>query len=128
MSSSVKPNCSQGLVSGSAPRGTHSDTFWLLPGDCNDEVVCGLEPRVFSGLPRWLSSKESAYQCKRHEFDPWVRKIPWSRKWQPIPLFLPGKSHGQSLVSYTPMGHKESDMAEQLSTAHTHSKYTPDVK
>ena len=28
-------------------------------------------------------------------FDPWVRKIPWRRKWQPIPVFLPGESHGQ---------------------------------
>ena len=31
-------------------------------------------------LPRWLSGKESAYQCRRCEFDPWVRKIPWRRK------------------------------------------------
>ena len=28
-------------------------------------------------------------------FDPWVRKIPWRRAWQPTPVFLPGKSHGQ---------------------------------
>ena len=27
-------------------------------------------------------------------FDPWVRKIPWRRKWQPIPVFLAGNSHG----------------------------------
>ena len=44
------------------------------------------------GLPWWLSGKESACQCKRCRFDPWVRKIPWRRKWQPIPVFLPGKS------------------------------------
>ena len=31
---------------------------------------------------------------KRHGFDPWVRKIPWSRAWQPTPVFLPGESHG----------------------------------
>ena len=37
-------------------------------------------------------------------FDPWVGKIPWKRKWQPIPVFLPGKSIGQkSLVGY---GHR----------------------
>ena len=29
------------------------------------------------------------------QVDPWVRKIPWRRKWQPTPVFLPGKSHGQ---------------------------------
>ena len=38
-------------------------------------------------------------QCRRPGFDFWVRKIPWRRKWQPTPVFLPGKSHGQrSLV------------------------------
>ena len=38
---------------------------------------------------------------------PWVRKIPWRRKWQPTPVFWPGKSHGQrSLVGYSPWGHK----------------------
>ena len=43
------------------------------------------------GLPLWLSGKESACQCRRHRFDSWVRKIPWRRKWQPTPIFLPGK-------------------------------------
>ena len=33
-----------------------------------------------------LSGKESACQCRRHGFDPWVRKIPWRRKWQPTPV------------------------------------------
>ena len=41
--------------------------------------------------------------------------LPWRRKWQPTPVFLPGKSHGQrSLVGYTPPGRKESDTTEQL--------------
>ena len=31
-------------------------------------------------------------KCKRHRLDPWVGKISWSRKWQPIPVSLPGKS------------------------------------
>ena len=40
-------------------------------------------------------------------FDLWIAKIPWRRKWQPTPVFLPGKSHGQrSLVGYSPRGHK----------------------
>ena len=50
------------------------------------------------GLPSWYIYKESAYQCRRHRrcgFDPWVRKIPWSRKWQLSPVLLPGKSRGQ---------------------------------
>ena len=59
-----------------------------------------------TGLPRWLSSKESACSCKRHKrcgFDPWIGKILWRRTWQPNPIFLPGKSHAQrSLAGYSP--------------------------
>ena len=48
----------------------------------------------------------------RGGFDPWVGTIPWRRKWQPAPVFLPRESHGQrSLVGYSPGGHRESDMA-----------------
>ena len=69
-------------------------------------------------FPRWLSREESAYQCRgcrRPGLDPWVRKIPWRRKWQPTPVFLPGDSHGQrSLAGYSPWGYKESDTTEQL--------------
>ena len=40
----------------------------------------------------------------------WVGKIPWGRKWQPTPVFLPGKWHGQrSLAGYSPLVTKESD-------------------
>ena len=46
--------------------------------------------------------------------DPWVGKMLWSRKWQPVPVFLPGKFHGQkSLAGYSPWGRKESDATEQ---------------
>ena len=63
----------------------------------------------------WLSGKESTYQCRRHGFDPWARKVPWRRKWQPIPVFLFRKSHGQRiLVGYSPWGCKESDMTEGI--------------
>ena len=68
--------------------------------------------------PRWLCGKRSACQCRRcrrHEFDPWVRMIPWRRKWQPTPAFFPGKFHGQrSLVGYSPWGHKKSDFVTEL--------------
>ena len=41
------------------------------------------------------------------QFDPWVRKIPWRREWQPTPVFLPGKSHGRScLAGYSPWIHR----------------------
>ena len=53
-------------------------------------------------------------------FHAWIGKIPWRRKWEPTPVFLPGKSHGQrSLVGFSPWGFKESDLTEQLS-AHIH--------
>ena len=51
--------------------------------------------RAHQGLPWGLSGKESVCQCRRRGFNPWVGKIPWRRKWQPTPVSLPGKSHGQ---------------------------------
>ena len=62
--------------------------------------------QILSGLPRWLSGKESACQCR---FNPWVGKIPWRREWQPTPVFLLVRSHGQwSLVGYRHMGLQKS--------------------
>ena len=70
------------------------------------------------GFPGGTSGKESACQCRRckkRQFNFWAGKIPWSRKWQPTPVFLPGKSLGQkSLAGYHPGGCKELDMTEQL--------------
>ena len=55
-------------------------------------------------------SKEPVGQCRRLGFNPWIRKIPWRRKWQPILVFLPREFHGQgSLVGYSPWSHKELD-------------------
>ena len=49
-------------------------------------------------------------------FDPWVGKIPWRRKRQPTPVFLPGESHGQrSLAGYSPWGRRELDTTERRS-------------
>ena len=68
------------------------------------------------GFPGGNSGKEPSAQwksLKRQAFYPWVRKIPWRRKWQLTPVFLPGKVHGQrSLAVYSPWGHKESYMTE----------------
>ena len=56
-------------------------------------------------------------KTQRHRFNPWVRKIPWRRKWQPSPVFLPGKSHGQrGLAGYSPWGRKELDTTEHIHT------------
>ena len=55
-----------------------------------------------------------------------VRKIPWRRKWQPTPVFLPGEeSHGQrSLVGYSPQGHKESDRLSDFTFTFTLFNFT----
>ena len=72
------------------------------------------------GFPGGAS--EYAYQCrrcKRWEFDPWVKKIPWRGAWQPTPVFLPGKYHGQrTLQGYSLWSCKELDMIE-----HTHIQF-----
>ena len=65
------------------------------------------------GFPGGASGKEPTCQCrghKRRRFDPWVGKIPWRRKQQPIPVFLLGEFHGQgSLVCCSPWGRKDLD-------------------
>ena len=74
-------------------------------------------------LTMWLSGKESACQCRRCGFNPWVRKMPWRKKWQPTPVFLPRKPHGEkNLAGYSPWDHKESDTTYQLST-HLHNVF-----
>ena len=68
-----------------------------------------------------LGGKDFNCQCRRCRFHPWVGKILWRRKWQPTPVFLPRKSHGQRcLVGGSPWGHEKSDMTDH---AHTHYSY-----
>ena len=84
------------------------------------QSLLSVKKRFVIWLPWWLSDKVSTGQCRRCRrcrFNPWVGKIPRSRKQQPAPAFLPGKSHGQrSLAGYSPWGCKELDMTE-----HTHT-------
>ena len=54
-------------------------------------------------LPWWLSGKASACHCQRHGLDPWLGMIPWRRKWQSPPVFLPGKFQKQRSFLW---GHK----------------------
>ena len=79
-----------------------------------------------TGLPCWLSGQEFACQCRSHrrlKFYSWVWKILWKIKWEPTPVFVPGKSLGErSLVGYSPWVAKS---RTQLSDwAHTHMKRT----
>ena len=68
------------------------------------------------GFPDSASGKEPTREFrrhKRHRFDPWVGKIPRSRKWQPTPVFWSGKFQGQrSLEGCSPWVCKESDSTE----------------
>ena len=58
-------------------------------------------------LPWWLRQWRICLQCRRPGFHPCVRKIPWRRKRQPIPVFLPGKSRGQrTLAGDSPWGRR----------------------
>ena len=60
-----------------------------------------LKPSLIAQLVKNLSA------VQRPWFNPWVRKIPWRRKWQPTPVSLPGESQGQgSLAGYSPWGPK----------------------
>ena len=64
--------------------------------------------QVVSKFPGGARGKEPTSQCMRCAFNPWFGKIPWKRQWQPIPMFLPGESHGQrSLAGSSPWRHKE---------------------
>ena len=55
----------------------------------------------------WLRQWRFCLWWRRPGFNPWVGKIPWSRKWKPMPVFLSGEFHGQrSLAGYSPCGHK----------------------
>ena len=66
-------------------------------------------------FPGSSDGKSVCLQCGRPVFNPWVRKVPWRRKWQSTPVLLPGKSLGpKSLVGYSPWEHKESDTTEKL--------------
>ena len=90
-----------GFLMAHPPERNHMAIPELITGkeDCNDHSW----PR----LVRHPSGKESTCQYRRFRFDPWTGKIPWRRKWQPTPVFLPGKSHEQrSMVGYSPWGRK----------------------
>ena len=78
-----------------------------------------------AGLPGSSSGKEPTCQCrrcKRHSFNPRVRKTPWRKAWQPTPVFLSGEAHGQrSLVGCSPWALAELDATEATLHACMHA-------
>ena len=89
-----------------------SSMYMLKPWYPELQNVTLLGNRILANLslPSGASDKGPTCQhrkCKRCGFNPWVRKILWRRKWQPAPIFLPGKFYGQkSLADYSPRGRK----------------------
>ena len=112
------------------------NTLWKeFRAESRNEALCALGKAGRTGLQivnifqSWLAyllylwdsqmaqSWRVCLQCRWHSrrgFNPWVRKVPWRRKRQPTPVFLPGKSHGQRILAgYSPWGPRESDTTEQ---------------
>ena len=91
-------------------------------GDLGSIPGLGRSPGEGIGCPlrdSWASLVAQLRKNPPATQETWVQslggKIPWRRKWHPIPVFLPGKSHGwRSLVGYSPWGCKESDTTERL--------------
>ena len=70
-----------------------------IPKSCSLNAINDLP--VKAGDFPVVQMVKNLLQCRRLRFNPWVRKSPWRRKWQPTPVFLPGEFHGQrSLASY----------------------------
>ena len=85
-------------VSTPSSRGSSQSRDWTQISQLEVDSLC------IWGFPGGSDGKESACWCR---FDHWVGKIPWKRKWQSIPVFLPGKSQGQrSLMGYSWWGYK----------------------
>ena len=93
----------------------HLIAIALTPGQAGMNFVevitiSAIYPRLLSKcfpLPSGANHKKITrllmQEIKRRKFNPWVRKIPWIKAWQPTPVFLPGESHGQrSLAGYSP--------------------------
>ena len=82
------------------------------PGILLQKHRAGWDARVNKGLSLMAQLVKHLPAMRRPGFDSWVGKIPWRRKWQPTPVFLPGESHGQrSLAGYSPqsIGSQELD-------------------
>ena len=108
---------------------THSSVLaWRIPGTgepgglpsmgshrvWHDRSDLAAAANQYKGFPRGFLQCRT---CRSLVFNPWVRKIPWRRAWQPTPVFLPGESQWKrSLEGYSPWGQKSQMWLKQLST------------
>ena len=91
-----------------------STTSPLTPTACQSPIIPHCRQNQASQVMLVVKNPPAnTGRCKRYRFDPWVRKIPWRRAWQPTSVFSAGEYHRQrSLAGYGPLGHKELDMTE----------------
>ena len=120
----VGPFKSENWLNIQASQETHGNPGALHNAWHIAHVPCGQGGRGAGGRWQcgpWEERSLSQFQRrKRCRFNPWVRKIPWSRKWQSIPVFLPGKFHGQrSLVCYSPWVTKSQTQLSKSACTHT---------
>ena len=71
----------------------------LNASKAKNSLIVRTQVQIFPG---GSDGKASAYNAGRPQFNHWIGKIPWRRKWQPTPVLLPGKSHGWRLADYSP--------------------------
>ena len=87
-----------------------------IPGALRGEMVPSPRRRGFP-VAQVVKNLPAIQGTQKQGFNPWVGKVPWKSKWQPTPVFLPGKSCGQkSLPGYSPQTCKELHMAEHACT------------
>ena len=76
-------------------------------------------------MTQWVKNLPTMQEAQKmnpeQAFNPWFKKKPWRKKWQPIPIFLPKKFHGQrSLGGYSSWGHKsQAQLSNKVHMAHT---------
>ena len=109
MSSSLCGDCESVIPrSPLSAKGVGVSPVLKIGPDREADVSLSFRQRDGLGPPGGSSGEEPGWQCgrrKRRGLDPWVGKTPWRRKWQPTPVFLPGKSNGQrSVAGYSPWG------------------------
>ena len=84
------------------------EILYILP--CLSLLLFTSSSNQISMASLMAQTVKNLLQCWRLGFSPWIGKISWRRTWQPIPVFLPGESHGlRSLAGYSSWGPKESD-------------------
>ena len=105
----IMGSASVASVQGLAPVALGQDSTAGREGGMEEGRTCSkLRSISVQGFPGGASGKQPACQCRRLkkcQFDPWIKNIPWRRKRQPTPVFLPGNFLGQrSLVGFSPWG------------------------